>query len=122
MTRVVLVCEDDEQIQGLLLRLIEREGYATEVATNGQEALRHIEEASFDAILLDLQMPVMTGLEVIEHLRQAHPELLPKVIVVTASAPAMRKPPEGIGGFFAKPFEIRAVAEAIHRVAEKSAS
>lgn len=122
MSKVVLVCEDDDQIRGLLLHLVEREGYASAVATNGQEALRHIEAASFDAILLDLRMPLATGLEVIEHLRQSHPEMLPRVIVVTASAPAMRKPPQGIGGFFAKPFEIRAVAEALHRVTEKSAS
>jgi DNA-binding response OmpR family regulator len=112
----ILLVEDDLQIRGLLLRVLAREHHTGDVATNGDEALQRIEEREYAAIVLDLMLPTKTGIDVIEHLRVSRPELLPRIIVITASQPAMKHPPPGIGGFFAKPFDLPEFTRAITRV------
>ncbi|HVT02955.1 MAG TPA: response regulator [Thermoanaerobaculia bacterium] len=115
----ILICEDDEPIRGLLLRVVEREGYSAQIATNGDEALRCIEQGDYRAILLDMMMPKITGFDIVERLRLSRPAVLSRIIVVTASLPAMKSPPVGIGGFFMKPFDLNKLVEAIHGLVKK---
>jgi CheY-like chemotaxis protein len=58
----VLIVEDQPELRETLAELLESEGYRTDTAANGQEALAHLRSHSPpQVILLDLQMPVMTG-------------------------------------------------------------
>ena len=66
----VLVVEDDPKMAGLLKRGLEREGYAVDVAGNGQEALWAAEEHDYGAIVLDVMIPGPDGFEVCRTLRQ----------------------------------------------------
>jgi DNA-binding NtrC family response regulator len=78
----ILVADDDSQIRMLLRDRLEASGYPIRVAEDGLQALEFARSDDFDAILLDLQMPGMHGLEVLRHLQAERPEIT--VIVLTA--------------------------------------
>ena len=61
----ILVVDDDEQIRQMLQQLLEREGFAVEVAPNGKEALARNATHPADVIITDLIMPDMDGVEMI---------------------------------------------------------
>jgi two-component system OmpR family response regulator len=65
----VLVAEDEVRMAALLKRGLEEEGYAVDVAGDGEEALWYATEQSFDAIVLDVMLPGVDGLEVCRRLR-----------------------------------------------------
>ena len=100
---VVLVVDDDEAIRNTARSILEDEGYAVELASNGAEALTHLQTSSPpELLLLDLMMPVMNGLALLREL-EAHTELatIPVVIMTAASVsletsslryPILRKP------------------------------
>jgi DNA-binding response OmpR family regulator len=65
----VVVVEDDTDLQFLYKTKLEREGFNVEIASNGREGLVLIEQLRPHIILLDLLMPVMSGPEMLAHLR-----------------------------------------------------
>jgi two-component system OmpR family response regulator len=67
----VLIVEDEAKMAGLIRRGLEREGMAVDVAGDGEEALWRGESVDYDAILLDLMLPGIDGLEVCRRLREA---------------------------------------------------
>lgn len=69
MSRILIV-EDEESISDPLSFLLGKEGYEVEVADNGLDALLAFERSGADLVLLDLQLPGMSGTEVCKHLRQ----------------------------------------------------
>jgi DNA-binding response OmpR family regulator len=88
----ILIAEDDVAIRTMLLKVLQREGYAPQTAKDGREAIDLLALQSFDVILLDLMMPKVGGFEVIEYLERAAPEELRKcVIVLTAASNAHMK-------------------------------
>lgn len=79
MTKRVLLVEDDSLIAELLEMLLMLEGVDVAIAANGAEALARLEVDSFDLIVLDLMMPVLDGLGLLDQLGaigQAHPPIL----------------------------------------------
>src|SRR5947207_9898445 len=83
MTRA-LVVDDDEPIRTLLAKIVEHEGFAVETAKDGGEAIRRIDADGYNVILLDLMMPRVDGYQVLNHLRDEHPDMIPCTIVATA--------------------------------------
>src|SRR6266566_1872359 len=79
-----LVVDDDEPIRTLLATIVQHEGFNVETAKDGRDAIAHIEADGYNVILLDLMMPRVDGYQVLEHLRQEHPSLVPCTIVATA--------------------------------------
>ena len=65
----VLLVEDNPVNQELALRLLQRRGHAVKVANNGAEAVEMFDQERFDVILMDMQMPVMGGIEATETIR-----------------------------------------------------
>lgn len=80
----VLVAEDDAMVRRLLAAILEKGGYQVVQAGDGAEALRRLEGQAFDAIVLDLLMPVMDGLRFLHELREVRGLDVP-VLVLTAS-------------------------------------
>jgi DNA-binding response OmpR family regulator len=71
----ILVVDDDEQIRTVLQRFLERKGYEVRTASNGEEALSMIKKERPHIMLLDINMPVMSGMEVLKVLPEVDKEL-----------------------------------------------
>ncbi|OGH04796.1 MAG: hypothetical protein A2600_03295 [Candidatus Lambdaproteobacteria bacterium RIFOXYD1_FULL_56_27] len=83
----ILVAEDNDLNQALILKLLEKMGYKAALAENGADALKAIKTQKFDLLLLDIQMPVMDGLETTKHLVANYaPADRPIIVAMTANA------------------------------------
>jgi len=71
----ILVVDDDEKIRGLLRTFFEGKGYKVLGASNGQEAVKVARTMKLSVVLLDMEMPVMNGLQALPQLLEADPQL-----------------------------------------------
>lgn len=116
MTPTVLVVEDDPSVRGLLQTLLSAEGYGVATASDGQAGLVQATSTSPALVLLDLMMPDLGGVRVLQAMRD-DPELADiPVIVVTGAIDAVPSMRDLLGedNVFLKPF---AVGELLGRVA-----
>jgi len=105
-TTTILIADDDPQMLRLMTRNLALEGYATQTAINGQEALTAIEHAVPDAVLLDVMMPKLDGFVVCQRVRTF--SMVP-IILVTArgqDADKVRGLDLGADDYLTKPFSI----------------
>jgi CheY-like chemotaxis protein len=80
----VLVVEDDSVLLELIVDVMQRVGYLTNHATNGQEALRHLDTHGYDLILCDLQMPTMDGPAFYREVQRHFPDAVSRAVFMTA--------------------------------------
>lgn len=119
----VLLVEDNLLNQRLAQKALEQKGVEVTTADNGAIALEAIQKASFDMVLMDLNMPVMDGLEATKKIRaltstMAH---IP-IIVVTSSSPEQVQSQMnrlGINAFLSKPFKPKELYELINKTLEE---
>ena len=120
----VLVVDDHEANVDLLCRRLERRGYETVAARSGPEALERIEKERFDLVLLDVMMPGMSGLEVLEAIRRTRSADVLPVIMATAksgSNDVVEALDAGANDFVTKPIDVDVLLARI-RVHLRSAS
>lgn len=84
MSSRVLIVEDEPDIRELVVHHLKREGYQVSAAASGEEALRQVQAAPPDLVLLDLMMPAMDGLEVCRRLRQDPATASLPIVMLTA--------------------------------------
>ena len=65
----ILLVEDDEFIRDIFKEILESEKYVVSIASDGGQALEQLKNGTWDLVLLDVMMPVMTGIEVIQKIR-----------------------------------------------------
>jgi diguanylate cyclase (GGDEF)-like protein/PAS domain S-box-containing protein len=80
----LLVVDDNDDNRDVLSRRLRQKGYLVAVAADGVEALAHVERDGYDLILLDVEMPGMSGYDVLNQLRTHHSQTQLPVIMVTA--------------------------------------
>ena len=106
----ILVVDDDRSIRQSLLMILEKDGFEVTCAENASSAIQHLKKASFDLILSDLQMPQMSGLELLDYVKQNYPDIIFMMITAfgtTSSAiQAMKK---GAFDYILKPFQVEEV-------------
>lgn len=113
----VLVLDDDPAMQRLIVKLLNREGLRVDVVSAGAQAIEKIGGAEYDLLLLDLMTPTEGGVTVIKHLKKAKPELLRRVILVTASPESVLKSvARDAAAVVQKPFEPEQLLAAVKRV------
>jgi DNA-binding response OmpR family regulator len=78
----ILIVEDDPAIRGFLVRGLTEEGFAIDWADDGEEALHKAQDPAYDLVVLDLMLPVMSGLAVLRDLRRR--QIKVPVLVLTA--------------------------------------
>ena len=119
LARVLLV-EDNLVNVKLGRSLLERVGCDVTVAENGQRALEVLEEQSFDLVFMDMQMPVMGGLEATRRIRKNEQASGERVPIVALTARAMKRDEEeclraGMDGYLSKPVRSTALYEALEQ-------
>ncbi len=119
----ILLAEDNAVNQKLALRLLSQIGYRADIAGNGVEAIQAVERQPYDAVLMDVQMPEMDGLEASRQIcaRWSRDER-PRIIAMTANA--MQGDREmclaaGMDDYVSKPIRVRELVEALSKCAPK---
>ncbi|MGZ4105240.1 MAG: response regulator [Actinomycetota bacterium] len=114
----ILVVDDDDDIRALIQTVLETEGHAVTLASEGQEGLNKIRRKQFDLVILDIMMPAMSGYEVLEQIREIPSRAETPVIVVTAKhdpSGVLREVKGGAVDHLAKPFLPEELEEAVRR-------
>ena len=118
--RRILVAEDNRVNQKVIAGILERAGHAVRLVANGEEALDALDEAGFDLVLLDLNMPRMGGLDAAKLYRFTHlDESRAPLVALTADATAEtrhRCADAGIEHVLTKPVETARLLELIDRL------
>ena len=107
----VLVADGDKALQVLLNVLLTRAGFDVDFAHDGNEALEKMRGDSYAAVMLDLILPELSGVEILERIERDRPELLPKTIVVTGASRGIidKVNTSRIHALLRKPFDIQDV-------------
>jgi PAS domain S-box-containing protein len=117
---LVLVVDDEQDIRDASERILSRVGYHVQKASRGDEALDILNKERVDILLLDLKMPGMDGLEVLERVRKQNTQI--QVIVITGYATvetAIEAMKQGAYDFIPKPFEPDQLRIVVNRAWEK---
>lgn len=80
----ILIVDDEKAIRDSLKMILEEEGYSTDVAQDGEEALQKIEATNFDAVITDIKMPRLDGIQLLEAASKISPDTF--FIIMTAYA------------------------------------
>lgn len=85
LTARILVVDDDQANRDSLARRLQRRGFTADTAEDGYRALEAIEANAYDLVLLDVMMPGISGLDVLQQIRQTRPQTVLPVIMATAN-------------------------------------
>ena len=123
----VLIVDADVDGRGVLARRLTDEGFGVETARDGIDALRRIEEGASDLVVLDVLLPAMNGLEVLERIRRSRSlSELPVLLVsrLGASVDIVEGLDRGANDYIVKPYDLSEIVARIdsHLMAHRSAS
>ena len=117
----ILVVDDEDSVRTVISQVLKDEGFAVTEAANGKQALECMQKDSFSLVITDIVMPEMTGLELLEKIKDQSPET--QVIIITSHASletaitAMR---HGAYDYLFKPFkDLDLISAAANRAIEK---
>ena len=105
----VLIVDDNRNLAFALAIGLRRAGFAVDFVGHGEEALERLAERHFDAVLADVEMPQISGLELVREVEKRYPQT--SLIIMSAS-----DKPEGLHQlpFLAKPFDLTALLGLLH--------
>lgn len=115
----VLVVDDSISIRKYVQRFLDRSGYEVETATDGMNALEVLAKAKFDAVITDLEMPVMHGYDLIAEMKRNPVFMSIPIIVLTSRAGEKHRQKAidmGAQDYLVKPFEEQEMIEALKRL------
>jgi DNA-binding NtrC family response regulator len=116
----ILVIDDDKVMRDACYQILSRQGYRVEMASSARQGLALLEKSSFDAVLLDLVMPDVDGLETLKRIRAIDPES--EVIIITGYGTiqsAVESIKAGAFHFLSKPFTPDDLRHLVGRALEK---
>jgi two-component system nitrogen regulation response regulator GlnG len=118
----ILVADDEESMRWVLSKALKKKGFTVDLARDGEEALRLIQANAYDLAVLDIKMPGLSGLELLDRVREQKGDLL--VVIMTAEASmknAVEAMKRGAYDYITKPFDldvIDAIIEKVNRARE----
>jgi CheY-like chemotaxis protein len=112
----ILLAEDNIVNQKVALKMLDKLGYESKLASNGLEVLRAIDEEEFDIVLMDVQMPELDGIEATRIIRDHEQGQQPYIIAMTANA--MKGDREvcieaGMNDFISKPITLDSLQQGL---------
>ncbi len=116
----VLVVDDEKDFASAIVERLKRRGLQATAAFGGREALESLSQTEYDAVVLDLKMPVMDGLETLRAIRQMNPDVQVLVLTghgtVSAGIDGMQL---GAADFLQKPVAIEILCASIEAAADR---
>ena len=119
----ILAVDDTDIILDLLRIQLEHEGYSVTTAGKGERAKKLINSVSYDLILLDIEMPEITGIELLQYIKETEKNKATPVVMLTAqNDPANVNACLSFGAkdYILKPFNMISVKDRIWRILQKS--
>lgn len=117
----ILVADDELSMREVLEILLYKEGYAVDTASNGEEAIKMLEDADYNLIICDIMMPKAGGMEVLQRARELDPEALVMMITAFASAEsAVEAMKIGAYDYITKPFQVDEIKMVVKKALEKA--
>ncbi len=116
----ILFADDEAHLQELIRADLTRRGYSVKVCPDGLSAVSALEKESFDCLIVDIDMPGMTGVEVIERARELRPEI--EMVVMTgkpSQESAISALKQQAFDYLTKPCPLKEIARLLERVAER---
>ncbi|MEE9279785.1 MAG: sigma-54 dependent transcriptional regulator, partial [Myxococcota bacterium] len=116
----ILVVDDETSMQEFLEILLHREGYDVAVCGSANEAILALESDDFDLVLSDIQMPGMTGLELLDHVKSTSPDTL--LVLITAygtTESAVEAMKHGAYDYLTKPCSVDEIRLVVEKALEK---
>ena len=118
----ILIVDDEETVRNVLSQVLEADGFEVKEAASGEEALEFLKKEPFSLVITDIAMPRMTGIELLEKIKQLYPAT--EVIIISSHASldtAITAIRHGAYDYLFKPFEdIGLISAAAARAVEKS--
>lgn len=117
----ILAVDDQRYFRELIAGLLGEEGYEVQTASSGEEALRILDRGVFDVVVTDLVMPVMTGIDLVQRVKERDPEqeimVVTGVVDVKSAVDAMKV---GATDYLLKPFDRPTLARALESILQRS--
>jgi CheY-like chemotaxis protein len=118
----ILVAEDNPVNQELVVNLLGRRGHSVTVVENGRLAVDRLEKEKFDIVLMDVQMPVMSGIEATQAIRSKEKSTGAHVPILAMTAHAMQGDRErclaaGMDGYLSKPVQLKVLLQTVEGMA-----
>jgi CheY-like chemotaxis protein len=120
----ILIADDEPEVVQLVRMILEWEGYAVLDTADGLQALERIKAEQPDLILLDVRMPKMSGLTVLEHLAKSELAAIPVIMlsVVTTYPDVRTALQRGAIAYLSKPFELKEMTRLVAQVLSMDAT
>ena len=118
----ILVVDDAKSMRELVKGILENEGYSVVTAADGVEGLALAREKRFDAAVVDLHMPNMNGISMVDKIRRGTESTDAAVLMLTTETSDYRKQKaRGVGanGWLSKPFDPPRLVSAVNKLIEK---
>ncbi len=117
----ILLAEDNPVNEKIAVKLLEKQGFQVTVARDGEEAVEKYLQSEFDLILMDIQMPKMSGIEATEAIRRHEKSNGKKTPIIAVTAHAMKGDREqllqaGLDGYVSKPIRVNVLLDEMLRV------
>jgi signal transduction histidine kinase/CheY-like chemotaxis protein len=114
----ILIAEDHPINQRLVIFLLKKQGYQADAVGNGQEALEAIEQQRYDILFMDVQMPILDGLEATRRILKKYPNIPDRPVIIAMTANAMQGDREkcigaGMDDYVSKPLKPGIVVETL---------
>ena len=125
--RTVLLVEDNAVNRTLAQRLLQKRGFSVSIAVDGKQAIAAVENAEFDVILMDIQMPEMDGFEATAEIRKGQKNSGRRTPIIALTAHALKEDRDrclsaGMDGYVTKPIRPIELFSAIRTVLQESAT
>jgi len=114
----ILIADDESEVVQLVRMILEWEGYEVVAAVDGLETLQRIQTDKPDLILLDVRMPKMSGLTVLEQMAASETAFIPVIMlsVVTTHPEVRAALQRGAVAYLSKPFELKELTRLVGKV------
>ena len=116
----ILIIDDEEVVCSSCERFLEEEGYDVQTVYNGRDGIKLIDENKYDIVITDLKMPGMSGMQILEYVKDNHPDV--RVIMITGystSANEEESVSRGASDYLPKPFAPSELLAVVKKTSEK---